>query len=147
MEVRRLGGAALAALALAGCAGGSTGSPAPSSLASPMPMATPFSTYVATATSMPVLVMPTGMPVPAGAVGVGPPVGGGALEAWTVDADPPDVYDFFVRELAAAGFSVDGAFPGGDAAIIRFSSADGTGYQLDLTGHDPVRVTLGVPHD
>jgi hypothetical protein len=70
-----------------------------------------------------------------------------AIGAWTVDADPPAVYDFYLGALPAAGFDIGIAAPGGDAAIIRFSAPDGTDYQLDLVGHDPVEVVLGRPHD
>ena len=70
--------------------------------------------------------------------------GSSAIAAWAVEADPPAVYEFYVRELPAAGYRIDGAAPGGDAAVIRFSAPDGTAYQLDLTGHEPVQIVLGA---
>jgi len=70
-----------------------------------------------------------------------------AIGAWSTGDAPPAVYDFYLDALPAAGFELDLAAPGGEVAIIRFSSQDGASYQLDLVGSDPVLITLGVPHD
>jgi hypothetical protein len=71
----------------------------------------------------------------------------GYIAAWETTAVPQEIYTFFVDELPAAGFVVNLAAPGGDAAILRFTSPDGIAYQLDLTGHFPMEVALGPPHD
>jgi len=89
--------------------------------------------------------LPAGMPLPPGSQEIAPPVG--FIAAWTSDADPPQVYGYYLEALAGAGFSIDDAVPGGEAAIIRFTSLDGTSYQLDMTGHAPVAIALGPPHD
>lgn len=86
------------------------------------------------------------MPVYPDAREVEPAVTDWAIAAWSIAAEPPDVYAFYLSELPRAGFVIDGAMPGGDAAAIRFSSAGGDSYQLDLVGHAPVLITLGAPH-
>lgn len=93
------------------------------------------------------LPLPPGMPVYPGAEPLDPATDAWAVAAWSTTGDPPAVYDYYVAELPRAGFEVTGALPGGDAAVIRFSTAGGVAYQLDLTGHAPVLVTLGAPHD
>lgn len=144
-----MAGAALAAMVLVGCVGGPAGSPTTSPAGTAFPTQTPMPSPAPTATPTrgPALALPDGMPVHPDATEVASPAGSGAVAAWNVGADPPDVYDFFLRELPAAGFRVDAALPGGDAAIVRFSSPRGAAYQLDLAGHDPVLVLLGAPHD
>lgn len=75
------------------------------------------------------------------------PAAAGLFGRWTVDADPPAVLAYFVDELTRAGYAITEQLPGGDTAVVRFSSADGSHYQLDLSGHDPVQVSLAPPHD
>jgi hypothetical protein len=93
------------------------------------------------------LPLPAGMPVYPGAEPLEPAAAGWAIAAWSTKGDPPAVYDYYVAELPRSGFEVTGALPGGDAAVIRFATADGVAYQLDLTGHAPVLISLGAPHD
>jgi hypothetical protein len=88
--------------------------------------------------------VPAGFPIYPGSLQM---ASGDLLARWAVDADPPAVLAHFLAELPRAGFEIVEQLAGGDAAIIRFSSADGFAYQLDLTGHDPVQVALGPPHD
>ncbi len=89
--------------------------------------------------------MPSGFPVHDSMEPVEPD--GAYIAAWESGAMPPEVYDFYLAELAAAGFVIELEGPGGEAAIIRFSSPDGTAYQLDMTGRSPLRLALGPPHD
>lgn len=105
--------------------------------------ATPTAASSAAAQSPPAV--PDAMPIYPGAWEV-TPANGWAIAGWTADAEPPDVYRFYVEELPLAGFTLENAAPGGTVAIIRFTDADGTRYQLDLTGVDPVQIALGAPH-
>lgn len=86
-------------------------------------------------------IVPPGLPIPDAAQPVEP--GPGAIAAWTIDDPLPVVFDRFLSVLPAAGFPIDDALPGGEAAVIRFAAPDGTGYQLNLTGRQPVRAELG----
>lgn len=129
-------GAAPAATEVSGATATTTSSPTPGVDASPTP-------GEATRAATPAI--PAGMPIYPGAEEETPTAG--TTARWATDADPPDVYDFFLEALPAAGFTVDAALPGGDAAIIRFTSRGGTAYQLDLTGHEPVSIVLAAPHD
>ncbi len=142
---------AVTVLLLTGCTGpglapGSvppTGVPSTSAATTdPTARADPSASSGGTATSPP---MPVGFPVHESMRRIDPE--GSDIAAWESDGVPSEVYEFYVDELAAAGFVVDLAAPGGEAAIIRFSSPDGTAWQLDLTGRTPFQVALGPPHD
>jgi hypothetical protein len=89
--------------------------------------------------------MPAGFPVHVSMEEV--EADGHYIAAWESNAIPPQLYDFYLDQLPAAGFAIDLEGPGGAAAIIRFSSPDGIAYQLDLTGRSPLKVALGPPHD
>ena len=141
----------LMAVALVACSSPAATIPAPSASAGPSDSvptgrASPPATAPDSGPSPPALVIPVALPVFPGALAA-EPTNPWAIAAWAVDAQPPDVYGFYVAELPASGFLVEQAGPGGDVAIIRFSSADGTSYQLDLTGAGPVHIQLGAPHD
>lgn len=87
--------------------------------------------------------MPDGFPVHDSMERVGTPPG--ATAAWTSGAIPPDVYDYYLDALPDAGFEIDLEAPGGTVAILRFHASDGTRYQLDMNGSDPIAITLGAP--
>ncbi len=145
-RIARLTSMAVVATLLAGCAG-SVSSPHPPATDSPLLQPSLAPDVEASPTpggSLPDL--PRDLPVHPAAIPVQPPPTD-AIGAWTVNADPPEVYDFYLGALPAAGFTIDVAAPGGDVAIIRFSAPDGSPYQLDLSGHDPAHVSLRVPHD
>ena len=138
---------AFGALLVAGCTGPGLvpGSTAPS-VAPSSTQTVAFQTDgpYATASATP-LPMPGGFPVHESMEAV---VAGGAyVAAWESDALPPRVYDFYLTHLRGAGFVIDLEGPGGEAAIIRFTSPEGIAYQLDITGRCPVEVALGPPHD
>jgi hypothetical protein len=132
---------------VAGCAGPGLvpGSSAPSVAPSPtetVAFQTDGPDATASATPLP---MPAGFPVHES---MEPVVAEGEyVAAWESDALPPRVYDFYLAQLRAAGFVIDLEGPGGEAAIIRFTSPEGIAYQLDITGRSPAEVALGPPHD
>lgn len=66
------------------------------------------------------------------------------IAAWTSDQLGSAAYDFYVDALPAAGYSIDGLFPGGDFAIIRFRIADGVIWQIVIDGQidDAVRIEV-----
>jgi hypothetical protein len=138
---------ALLGLLVAGCAGPGQ---APGSVPPSLPTAT-TATSSADASLAPgtsagwLPPMPVGFPVHESMRAVA--AEGHHIAAWESDAIPPRIYDFYLDRLPAAGFAIDLEGPGGEAAIIRFSSPDGVSYQLDLTGRGPLRVALGPPHD
>ena len=135
----------LAALLLAACRGPGL---VPGSV---QPSETPGAGASTTHTTAPASLAPTAVSMPAGF-----PVHRSmqpvepeprSIAAWESDELPPDVYEFYLDRLPRAGFVIDLAGPGGEAAIIRFTSPDGIAYQLDLTGRSPLEVALGPPHD
>jgi hypothetical protein len=140
---------ALLGLLVAGCAGPgqAPGSAAPSLPTGSVATATAGASApdASAASAAPLPPMPGGFPVHESMDAV--EADGHYIAAWESDADPPRVYDFYLARLPAAGFVIDLEGPGGEAAIIRFSSPDGIAYQLDLTGRSPLKVALGPPHD
>ena len=70
------------------------------------------------------------------------------IASWTSAATPSEIYDYYLAELVAAGFVIDLEGPGGEVAIIRFHTPDGTPFQVDLKGYhgEPVELDLGPPH-
>jgi hypothetical protein len=135
----------LLAVLLAGCAGPmatATGPSSPASASDDPRTAGPAASAGATVPpSVPPL--PDGFPIH----GSMEPreAGQGSTAAWSSDAEPPAIYDFYLDALEAAGYVIDLAAPGGAAAIVRFHAADGTPYQLTLTGSGPITVELGPP--
>ena len=126
-------GLALAIAAMtAGCgsapASGPTSVPASDVTANPsIPSATASPSPIP---SMPEV--PVGLPVMPGADPVEPDPG--VMARWQVDAIGPDVYRFYLDALPAAGFAVTDRFPGGNAAVIRFTTSDGITLDLSLIG-------------
>jgi len=113
--------------------------------ASPDDTRPPSPSVVASSEGSATAIVPAGFPVYPGSREE--PAPAGLFARWSVEAEPPVVLAYFVDELTRAGYAITEQLPGGDAAVIRFSSADGSPYQLDLVGHDPVQVSLGPPHD
>jgi hypothetical protein len=65
------------------------------------------------------------------------------VASWTSTADGARVYDFFVDALPAAGFHIEQLAPGGEAAIIRFSSPGNLQFELSLSAEgDGTRIDL-----
>lgn len=73
-----------------------------------------------------------GLPVMPGAEAADPDPG--VMARWLVDAIGPDVYRFYLDALPAAGFVVTDRFPGGNVAVIRFTTPDGSSLDLSLVG-------------
>jgi hypothetical protein len=77
-----------------------------------------------------------------------PPTERGVIAGWTVDAVGPEVYAFYLDALPAAGFVVTGRFPGGNVAVIRFTTPDGDTLDLALVGEaagELTRISLRLP--
>ena len=93
--------------------------------------------------------LPAGLPVMPGAQTVNAqPSDPGHIARWMVDAIGPDVYAFYLDALPAAGFVIEGRFPGGNVAVIRFSTANGTTLDLALIGEgdgERTRIDLRLP--
>jgi hypothetical protein len=134
----------LLAAVLAGCAGPAATT---AGTASPTPTVAPVESLdslpSAGATLPP---MPAGFPLHPAMEEAEPEAG--YIAAWTYETLPPDVYEFYVEQLPAAGFVIDLDGPGGAVAVIRFHAADGTAYQLDMYWHEMNlgSATLGPPH-
>ena len=58
----------------------------------------------------------------------------GVMARWLVDAIGPDVYRFYLDALPEAGFVVTDRFPGGNVAVIRFTTPEGSSLDLSLVG-------------
>jgi hypothetical protein len=75
--------------------------------------------------------LPRGFPVLPGAVPVGlPSDDAGLIGLWTTDLLGSAAYDFYVKALPAAGYRIVAVYPGGAAAVIRFSLPDGAIWQV-----------------
>ena len=136
------------AIALASCVPGATTQP--SSTPRGVPTAGPSSAPPASpspVSSQPDV--PAGLPVMPGAEAAQPPLDPGTIAQWSVDAIGPDVYAFYLEALPAAGFTVTDRFPGGNVAVIRFTTPDGAAFDLSLVGEGEgsprTRIELGPP--
>lgn len=139
----------LLAVLLAGCAGPmatASGPSSPSVAASAAGGASlPASVEPGASTPASAPPLPDGFPVHASMEAQD--ADAGLTARWTADAPPPEVYDFYLGALADAGYVIDLEAPGGAAAIIRFHAADGTAYQLNFSGLEPLTVELGAPRE
>lgn len=122
-------GPAATATSSLGAAATASATPTPSSAGSPL--ATP----------------PTGFPVMPGSEAVASLPNDPQLVArWMSAANGALVYDFFVEALPAASFRVDQLAPGGEAAIITFSTPGGSQFAVSLTAQDSgTRIDLRLP--
>lgn len=134
-------GIALATLLVvaAACGTGETTEPTlnPSLGASPPASAGPMSSSASASSSASqsaaAIVLPDGFPVMPGAVADDPPRHADAAASWQTDAVGPQVYDWYVENLPPAGFPIDGLYPGGEAAVILFSTPGGQALQVAIT--------------
>ena len=136
----------LLVILLAGCAGPMATASGPSSSAPASESSTASAEASSSASAAPLASvprLPDGFPVHASmaARDAGPQL----TAAWSSDALPPDIYDYYLDALPSSGFMIDLEGPGGEAAVLRFHAADGTAYQLTFTGLGPVSVELGSP--
>ncbi|HEX2141261.1 MAG TPA: hypothetical protein VHK28_03140 [Candidatus Limnocylindria bacterium] len=91
--------------------------------------------------------LPAGFPVPPGAESRTIQPGERIIARWQLNDHGSAAYDYFLRELPAAGFTVEAVAPGGAAASIRITTPHGEKLQIDLVGTQPVQVELGPPHE
>lgn len=134
----------------AGCSG-------PDLTAEPIATATPNLSAASSATAAPEFPspsaslpdVPAGLPIMPGAVADGAAASEpGVVARWMVHAIGPLVYRYYLDALPAAGFFVEDRFPGGNVAIVRFTSPDGTTLDLALIGEgdgSQTRIELVVP--
>ncbi len=74
--------------------------------------------------------LPPGFPVAPGAVAVAMPNGDpGLVGSWSADPGS-SAYDYYIAALPAAGYPIVGRYPGGAAAVIRFSLPDASVWQV-----------------
>jgi len=68
----------------------------------------------------------------------------GLIAAWTTDQLGYAAYDFYVDGLPAAGYPIEGLYPGGEFAIIRFRGTGGAVWQVVVHGliAEPVRIEV-----
>jgi hypothetical protein len=140
--------AVLSAIAVACAAPPGAASPSADASASPSAdvASDAASAEASTPASLPAL--PADLPLPPGAVEAEVPSGDPAtIASWTVEGGDMTPFDFFSEALPPAGFPIDLAAPGGEAAVIRFRTPGGQALQLDITGFDPVRIDLRPVHD
>jgi hypothetical protein len=82
----------------------------------------------------PMAALPSNFPVMAG-LAEGPPRSDpGLIASWTATTSGPRVYQFYVSALPAAGYPIEGLYPGGSVAIIRCRAPDGAIWQVVITG-------------
>jgi hypothetical protein len=134
-----------AACTLPGATVESTSTPAASAEASPSGEASG-----GRSTARPSLpAVPDGLPEMPGAVAADPPsVVPGVIAGWMVDAIGPEVYAFYIEALPAAGFAIQERLPGGNVAVIRFTTPDGDTLELALVGEhngEQTRIGLRLP--
>ena len=127
---------------------GATAEPTSTPVATGMasPSTTPAAGTPTPAPSLPAV--PDELPVMPGAVAADPRTEPGSIARWAVDAIGPKVYRFYLDALPAAGFAVDGRFPGGNVAIIRFTTPSGDTLDLALVGEgdgDRTTISLRLP--
>ena len=86
--------------------------------------------------------LPPGFPVLPGATKAPMPVDDpGLVGLWVTDLAGSAPYDFYVGALPAAGYPIVGAYPGGAAAVIRFTLPDGAVWQVVVRG-GPIATTI-----
>lgn len=92
--------------------------------------------------------LPSGFPALAGATPLPLPSDDPGLVAlWRSDLLGSAAYDFYLRALPAAGFRIVAAYPGGAAAVIRFSVPDGATWQVVIRAGPDQTVAIEVRLD
>ena len=92
--------------------------------------------------------LPSGFPALRGAVLL--PVQGddpGLVALWSSDLLGSAAFDFYLRALPAAGYRIVAAYPGGAAAVIRFSAPDGAIWQVVIRAGPDQTVAIEVRID
>ncbi|MDH4335077.1 MAG: hypothetical protein OEW24_07450 [Chloroflexota bacterium] len=129
---------------LAACA------PSQSPSARPSGSSPPAGSPAMTATGSPIArrELPSGFPVIAGAVALSLPNDDlGLIARWTSDVVGAPVYDFYLRGLPAAGYPIEGLYPGDGFAVIRFSGRGDEVWQLIMQTADLVTTQIEVRLD
>lgn len=81
--------------------------------------------------------LPAGFPVVPGASEVALPQDDlGVIARWTTDKVGTIAFDFYSDALPAAGYAVEGLYPGGEWALIRFTGPNGHLWQVVIHGLD-----------
>ena len=92
--------------------------------------------------------LPSGFPVPPGALPVPLPSDDpGLIGLWSSDRVGSAAYDFYLRALPDAGYRIVAVYPGGAAALIRFGLAGGAIWQLVLHAGPNETVAIEVRLD
>ncbi len=92
--------------------------------------------------------LPIGFPVLPGATAQPlPPDDLGLIARWSTERVGAFAYDFYSEALPAAGYVVEGRYPGDTGAIIRFTGPSGQLWQLTILGLDPRTAQIEVRLD
>jgi len=140
-------GLALALVAAGVGACGTGPNPSPESAAASTVATSPEAASPA-GSALPLPELPSGFPVLPGSLPSAVPGDDpGLIAAWTTGHDGLAAYDFYAAELPAAGYAIEGLYPGGEFAVIRFRVADGQTWQLVVHAPPSGRVELQVRLD
>lgn len=126
---------------LAGCGAGEVVTPGSTSSATAAPTAivSPAATRLPLPADFPVLPGVTEVALPADDLGV--------IARWTTDQVGATAYDFYSAALPAAGYLVEGRYPGDIGAIIRFVGPTGELWQVAIRELDPRTARIDVRLD
>jgi hypothetical protein len=81
--------------------------------------------------------LPAGFPVLPGVTEVAlPPDDLGVIARWATDKVGTIAFDFYSDALPAAGYAVEGLYPGGQWALVRFTGPTGQLWQVMIHGLD-----------
>jgi hypothetical protein len=142
--------ALLLATALVACSPGSPPQPSTPPSARPSNSSTPVGSSAGTASASAVArrELPSGFPIIAGAVPLTlPDDDPGLIARWTSDLVGAPVYDFYVERLPAAGYPIEGLYPGDAFAVIRFTGPGDERWQLIMQTADLATTEIEVRLD